>query len=183
MKKFLCFIFCLCSATSQAQSFASINAEYATRPNGASDLHGYLFTIGQRVNNNLIVDANAETLIAGGSNATVNRLEAGASWLLPTGSRITPYVRTALGTKTANGSQFNYYSIEPGLRLALGPGTAKLGWRYRDAVESGYTDQSRTWRGGYVYPLTNNLDANMAVEQSRGVMDYTGYMFGLSMKF
>lgn len=183
MKKLLLLLSLCLSSVSQAQTFASVNAEFATGVNGASDMHGYLFTVGHKANANIVVDANAETLVANSTNATINRLEAGATWLVPNTTILTPYVRTALGSKTASSNQFNYYSVEPGLRAKLGPGAIRLGWRYRDSVESGYTDLSRTWRLGYVLPMSNSIDLNVAYEQSRGNMSYNGYMTGLVIKF
>ncbi len=182
MKKYILVLLAALAPVCQAQTFASVNGEFATGVNGAPDMHGYLFTIGHRVKN-LTIDANAETLVANSNKATINRLEAGATFAFPTTVGVVPYLRTAMGSKTASGDQFNYYSVEPGVRVPIGPGTARLGWRYRDAVESGYTDLSRTWRVGYVWPLTKSTDLNLAYEQSRGNMSYNGVMSGLTFKF
>lgn len=166
----------------QAQTFGSINSEFATGLKGASDQSGYLFTIGHKIDN-VIVDANAETLVAETSRATVSRLEGGASLLVPSANGITPYVRTAMGLKTVGTKQFGYASIEPGVRIKAGPGTARLAWRYRGAVDSDNADTTRTWRVGYVLPVTKATDFNIAYEQARGDANYNGYMVGLTFRF
>ena len=170
------------TGVAQAETFASVNSAYASGLNGTADQSGYVFAVGHRMDN-LTVDANTETSIANTSKATVNRVEAGASFAIPTGTGITPYVRTALGSKTASGNQFAYYSVEPGFRLPIGPGTARLAWRYRSAVDSDINDTTRTWKVGYVLPVTNSLDLNLVVEAARGVVNYNGLLAGFIVRF
>jgi hypothetical protein len=171
------------AGTAQAQTFASVNSMFATGLNGASDQSGYQFVVGHRMNN-ITIDANTETLISDTNKATVNRIEGGASFSLPTGTGLTPYVRTALGSKTVGGNQFAYYSAEPGVRMAIGPGTARLGWRYRSAVDDAqFNDTTRTWRVGYVMPVNKSLDVSIAYETARGDINYNGLLAGFTVRF
>ena len=166
----------------QAQTFAGINSMFGKSPTGATDT-GYQFVVGHRMDN-VIVDAIAETVIPDATKVAINRLEGGGSLLLPTGTVITPYVRTALGIKTVGGNQFAYYSVEPGVRMAVGPGTARLGWRYRNAVDADqYNDNTRGWRAVYVLHMSKTLDINFAYESVRGDANYNGVMTGFTVRF
>jgi hypothetical protein len=181
--KVILVLLVVAAGTAQAQTFASINSMFATGLNGTSDMSGYQFVVGHRMNN-ITVDANAETLWTDTTKALVNRLEGGASFSLPTGTGLTPYVRTALGSKTVGGNQFAYYSAEPGVRMAIGPGTARLGWRYRSAVDDAqFNDTTRTWRLLYLLPMTKTWDLNVGVEASRGDINYNGLLAGFTVRF
>ena len=170
------------TGAAQAQTFAGINSMFGKSLTGARDT-GYQFVVGHRMDN-VIVDAIAETVIPDTTKVAINRLEAGTSLLLPTGTAITPYVRTGLGIKTIGGNQFAYYSAEPGVRMAIGPGTARLGWRYRNAVDADqYNDNTRAWRAVYVLHMSKTLDLNFAYESVRGDANYNGVMTGFTVRF
>jgi len=173
------------TGVAQAQTFASINSMFASGLDGTNDMSGYQFVVGHRVNKNVTVDANTETLWTDTTKVLVNRLEGGATFSLPTADTIiTPYVRTALGSKTVGGNQFAYYSAEPGVRMAVGPGTARLGWRYRSAVDDAqFNDTTRTWRLLYLLPMNKTWDLNVGVEASRGDINYNGLLAGFTVRF
>ena len=94
--------------------------------------------------------ANAQTE---GTSALSTRLEAGATVNGPIGL----YARTAVGQKYSNTTDFSYYSIEPGVAVAV-PGvaglTAKVGYRWRSALESANNDQTHTARYSLAYALS-----------------------------
>jgi hypothetical protein len=96
--------------------------------------------------------SNAQTE---GTNALSTRLEAGATVNGPMGL----YVRAATGQKYSNTTDFTYYSIEPGVAVAV-PGvaglTAKVGYRWRSAFDSANNDQTHTARYSLAYALTKN---------------------------
>jgi len=99
--------------------------------------------------------SNAQTE---GTNALSTRLEAGATVNGPVGL----YARAAVGQKYSNTTDFTYYSIEPGVAVAV-PGvagvTAKVGYRFRSAFDSTQNnDQTHTARYAVSYAL-NKSDA------------------------
>jgi len=108
--------------------------------------------------------ANAQTT---GTNALSTRLEAGATVSGPFGS----YVRVAGGEKYTNTANFAYYSIEPGITAAV-PGVAglnaKVGWRYRSAVESANNDQTHTMRYTLSYALTKVDSIGVRYDRVKG---------------
>jgi len=97
--------------------------------------------------------SNAQTE---GTNALSTRLEAGATVNGPVGL----YARAAVGQKYSNTTDFTYYSIEPGVAVAV-PGvaglTAKVGYRFRSAFDSTQNnDQTHTARYSLAYALSKN---------------------------
>jgi hypothetical protein len=103
--------------------------------------------------------ANAQTE---GTNALSTRLEAGATVSGPVGL----YARAAIGQKYSNTADFNYYSVEPGITAPIGFGlTAKVGYRWRSAVDTANNDQTHTMRYAVAYTL-NKTNA-VAVKYDR----------------
>jgi hypothetical protein len=106
--------------------------------------------------------SNAQTE---GTNALSTRLEAGATVNGPVGL----YSRVAIGQKYSNTTDFSYYSIEPGVAVAV-PGvaglTAKVGYRWRSAFDSTQNnDQTHTARYSLAYALSK--DDTVAVKYDR----------------
>ena len=96
--------------------------------------------------------SNAQTE---GTNALSTRLEAGVTGTAPIYGIVNGYTRVALGQKYTNSTNFTYYSIEPGVAVPFGPLTAKVGWRYRTADDSGTNnDQTHTMRYSLGYTLS-----------------------------
>jgi hypothetical protein len=97
--------------------------------------------------------SNAQTE---GTGSLTTRLEAGATINGPVGL----YVRAATGQKYSNTTDFAYYSVEPGIVVAV-PGlsgvTAKVGYRWRSAFDSSASgDQTHTARYSLAYALSKN---------------------------
>ena len=97
--------------------------------------------------------SNAQTE---GTNALSTRLEAGATVNGPMGL----YARAAVGQKYSNTTDFTYYSVEPGIAVAV-PGlsgvTAKVGYRFRSAFDSTQNnDQTHTARYALSYALSKD---------------------------
>ena len=100
-----------------------------------------------------------------GTNALSTRLVAGATVNGPVGL----YARAAVGQKYSNTTDFTYYSIEPGVAVAV-PGvaglTAKVGYRFRSAFDSTQNnDQTHTARYSLAYAVSK--DDTIAVKYDR----------------
>jgi len=181
MKKLIALAMFLAAGVASAQSFVSVEGQYADSLSGNNQA-GTAFTVGTKATNNLVVDLKSEFLNTESTNTQTNRLEAGATGLVPMGP-VTGYVRGSYGAKFTDGNRFDYYSVEPGVRAALGTGTVKLGYRYRTALDSVNADTTRTWRVGYSHPLNKTIDLGVGYEASRGDIRYNGYLLGLTAKF
>lgn len=109
--------------------------------------------------------SNAQTE---GTNALSTRLEAGATVSGPVGL----YVRTAVGQKYSNTTDFTYYSVEPGVTAAV-PGvqglTAKVGYRFRSAFDSSQNnDQTHTARYSLAYAVTKTDTVALKYDRVNG---------------
>jgi len=109
--------------------------------------------------------SNAQTE---GTNALGTRLEAGATVAGPFGLA----VRTAVGQKYSNTTDFSYYSIEPSISAAV-PGvaglSAKVGYRWRSAFDSSQNnDQTHTARYTLAYALTKVDTVSVRYDRVQG---------------
>jgi hypothetical protein len=103
-----------------------------------------------------------------GTNALSTRLEAGATVNGPVGL----YARAAVGQKYSNTTDFSYFSVEPGIAVAV-PGvaglTAKAGYRYRSAFDSTQNnDQTHTARYSLAYALTKEDTVALKYDRVNG---------------
>ena len=100
-------------------------------------------------------DVLISNAVTDNTNALSTRIEAGATVTAPLYGIVNGYSRVALGQKYSNTTNFTYYSIEPGVAVPFGPVTAKVGWRYRTADDSGTnSDQTHTMRYTLAYAVT-----------------------------
>ena len=181
MKKLIALAMFLVAGVASAQSFVSVEGQYADALSGNNQV-GTAFTVGTKATDNLAVDLKSEFLNTESTNIQTSRLEAGVTGSAPVGP-VTGYVRVGYGEKFTNGNRFDYYSVEPGIRVPAGQGSVKLGYRYRTALDSVNADTTRTWRVGYSHPLTKTIDLGVGYEASRGDKEYNGYLLGLTAKF
>ena len=92
------------------------------------------------------------------TNALSTRLEAGLTGSANVYGPVGVYTRVAYGEKYTNTLNYPYYSVEPGVTLAV-PGVdglnVKAGWRYRQAVNLNVVDEdTRTGRVSVSYNFT-----------------------------
>lgn len=97
-----------------------------------------------------------------------NRIEFGLTGRTALFGPVSGYTRVALGEKIGNSTQATYYSIEPGVNMPVGPFTARVGYRWRSAVDSTNNDQTHTWRAGLSYPLTKVDAVGIRYDRVRG---------------
>jgi opacity protein-like surface antigen len=90
------------------------------------------------------------------TNTTSVRQELGLSSTVFTAGAFSANVRGGLGLKTVSGKDAtSYYSVEPGVNYRVTESlTARVAYRFRDAVSSGVADRSDTTRLGLSYALT-----------------------------
>jgi opacity protein-like surface antigen len=90
------------------------------------------------------------------TNTTSVRQELGLSSTVFTAGAVSATVRGGLGLKTVSGKDAtSYYSVEPGVNYRVTESlTARVAYRFRDAVSSGVADRSDTTRLGLSYALT-----------------------------
>ena len=97
-----------------------------------------------------------------------------------------PYLRLGVGQKFTTITNYSYYSVEPGITAPLANTglTARLGYRYRTAVDSNtYADTTDTWRLGLSYALTKQDTVGIRYDQVRGDTNQNNWAFNYTRNF
>jgi hypothetical protein len=154
MKKIFAILALAFAGTAFADS-VTLESQNVTN-DGSANQSIYLLGAKHDFNKNVAVDVVFSNAQTDGTKALSTRLETGLTLTQPVFGDVSGYVRTVYGQKYGNGTEFGYYSIEPGITAPIGPFNAKLGWRWRSATDTANGDQTHTVRATLAYPLTKN---------------------------
>lgn len=165
-------IFAILALAVAGSAFAgSATVEYQTweNPTTKADTGGLLISVRENITKSLVGDITASGNQADSTKTLGGRTELGLTYSAPVGP-VTGYVRGATGIKFTNGADHkSYYSVEPGVAVQLTNSlTAKVGYRFRDAFDSGVADQTRTVRAGLGYALTRKDSLGLRFDRQRG---------------
>ena len=185
MRKFVLIAALLASTSAFADGFGAIEYSNRSGVNGASDSDAIKLTVGTEVTKGITADVSLRQKTDDSSKDLKDtRLEGGLTFAAPSTAGFTPYVRTAVGEKFTTTDNFSYYSVEPGVKYAVSDDLSlKLGWRYRDALNTSNADQTRTWRVGANYALTKTYSVGLGYDRVRGDSEYNAVNVSLGMKF
>jgi hypothetical protein len=156
-----------------ASAQSSVTATYGVQSLVPSDTQNHIvnFAAKTAINNNFSVDAGIQTTVADVANTVTNRYEAGVTGVYSVASFATADIRGAIGQKAKSGSDsFTYYSVEPGINLALPAGfSARVAYRVRDALDNTKNaDHSNTQRVSLGYALTKQDKVSIGYDRLRG---------------
>jgi hypothetical protein len=172
MKKLLALVAILATGSVFAASGTIEYQNIDGKSNTPTDQNQYSLTVKESINKNFVGDlgiSQTSNKTSGADTLASTRTEAGV-----TGSTsvfgVTPYVRTALGQKFTSATNFTYYSVEPGVAVPVGSTgvTAKVGYRFRNAIDTANNDTTRTWRAGLSYDLTAKDTIGVRYDKMRG---------------
>ena len=168
MKKILAILALGLSSTAFA---ATVGLEYQNinGVQGSSDQKAYELNVKENFNKNFAGDVKFTNTVTDSTNALSTRLEAGVTAQNTYGA-FTPYTRLGVGQKFSNTTNFTYYSVEPGVKAAVGNTgvTARVGYRFRNAFDTGNNDTTRTWRAGLDYAVTPKDTVGVGYDSVRG---------------
>jgi hypothetical protein len=167
MKKILAILTLVVSGTAFAAGSFTLESQNVNVINGA-DQKIYSLNVKQKFSSVFTGDATFSNTQTDGTNALGTRLEAGVTASVPVVGLVKGYVRGAYGQKYSNTTDTPYYSIEPGVSAPLGPFTAKVGFRWRSAVDTAKGDQTHTVRVGLAYALTKVDSVAVGFDRARG---------------
>lgn len=160
MKKILIALSILvASATVMAQdNVVQLGYKYQdTNKNSGSDAQGYNFLLGTNLNKNFGADVASESFFTNGNGSNFTRLESGLTGKTEVLPKLTAFTRVAVGQKWIPGSNFAYYSVEPGVKYGLTDSlTLKASFRFRNSFDSADKDLSRTETIGAEYSLNKS---------------------------
>ena len=183
MKKFLIALLLTVSTVALAEgNYASIKFETRNGLNGTQDANAYSLTVGQNVNKYL--DAEVYARVKSNDDDTNNTRTELALVAKDTYGAFTPYVRGAVGEKFDGSDNHSYWSVEPGVKVALTQDwSVKAGLRFRDAFTTSNNDSTRTYRLGTEYAITKTASLSAGVDLQRGDSDYNTIGLGYNVKF
>jgi len=172
MKKLLALVAILATGSVFAASGTIEYQNIDGKSNTPTDQNQYSLTVKESINKNFVGDlgiSQTSNKTSGADTLASTRTEAGV-----TGSTslfgVTPYTRLALGQKFTSATNFTYYSVEPGVAVPVGSTgvTAKVGYRFRNAIDTSNNDTTRTWRAGLSYDLTAKDQIGIRYDKMRG---------------
>jgi hypothetical protein len=168
MKKVLSILALSLSSTAFA---ASVGLEYQniTGVNGAANQRAYELSVKENFSKNIAGDIKITDTVTDGTDKLSSRIEAGVTGQHKYGA-FTPYTRLGLGQKFNNGSNFSYYSVEPGVKALIGNTgvTAKVAYRFRNAFDTVNNDTTQTLRAGIEYSVTQKDTIGIGYDRVRG---------------
>ena len=139
---------------------------------GSNAQQQYVLGVKKDINSMFAGDVAFSNAQTENTNALSTRLEAGVTGTVPVYGIVNGYTRVSLGQKYTNSTSFTYYSIEPGVQVPFGALTAKVGWRYRSADDSGTNnDQTHTVRYGLNYAVTKVDTVGVRYDRVKGDND------------
>jgi hypothetical protein len=185
MKKIIAILAMAISGSVYAAS-ATVEYQDQTGVNSTTDSSLYLLSVSENINKNFSVGLTTN-FGAKNSNGSVSnsRIEGSVTGKTTVGF-ISPYVRIGVGQKFTTVTNYSYYSVEPGVTAPLGNTglTARLGYRYRTAVDStAFADTTNTWRLGMSYALTKQDTVGVRYDQVRGDTNQNNVAFNYTRSF
>ncbi len=188
MKKFvIATVLALTAGLASAQgNFGGIEYNYREGygADKGTDQNGYTLTLGTSVAKDTTVDLKSVFRRTDGSGDITNRLEAGLTRNLDIGNGFAGYGRVAIGEKWNEGTNFSYYSIEPGVKYAVTPSLGvKVGYRYRDSFADNKDYQSNTLRLGADYAVGKNSSVSIGYDRFYKDQEFNGLNLGYNIKF
>jgi len=142
---------------------------------GSNGQHLYGLIVKKDINSTFTSDISIGQVQTENTNALSTRLEAGVTGTAPIYGIVNGYTRVGLGQRYTNTADFAYYSVEPGIAVAV-PGiagvTARVGYRWRSAVDSSANgDQTNTMRYGVSYALSKVDTIGVRYDRVKGDSD------------
>lgn len=156
---------------------------------GETNRQGLNFTVGHNFTKNFQVDLGNQFRTEklnednnGGRNT--NRFELGATYTYDLLPAVSLYTRGAVGYKFTDTQDLGYYSVEPGVKVAVAKDlSARVGYRYRDSFSQAYFDKTNTVRVAVQYDLSKDSFLSAGVDRSYGDSEFIGYNLGYGVKF
>lgn len=167
MKKIFAILALVAAGTAFAGDSATVEYQNVNAI-GATDAKVGALAVKHEFNKSVAGDVQISNTQTNGTNALSTRLEAGLTGTAPVFGSVNGYVRAAVGQKFTNTAESGYYSIEPGFSAPVGPVTAKVGFRFRQATSGTVADTTHTVRAGVTYALTKQDAVTVRFDRARG---------------
>lgn len=183
MKKLFAIMALAITGTVFAGDYATLESQNIKTIDGAAQ-HAYVLGVKHDFNSTFAGDVAFTNTQTNSTNALGTRLEAGITATQQLFGPVNGYTRVAIGEKYSNTAATSFYSIEPGVSAPLGGGfAAKLGWRYRSAIDPVNNDQTHTVRSTLGYTLTPKDYVYARYDRIRGDSQQNSVILGYTRSF
>jgi opacity protein-like surface antigen len=167
--------------------YAGVQYQYQAGRSGTADAQVGTFTVGNRFSSGFAAELVGESSDKKNTTqALTDKVELAAVASTTLGP-VTGYARVAFGDDIVSGaSAFPYYSVEPGVKLAVSSDTTvKLGYRLRNATDTdaNHAFHTQTVRVGVEQSLTKALTLTAGADRSYGDSKYNSVQVGLVARF
>ena len=181
MKKIVVASLALLSSLAFAAS-VTVEAQNQIGEKGAKNQTQSKLQVQESLTATFSVDASVTQAVQQGTSALSTRDEVGISGSWPVGP-IKFYTRVGTGAKYTNATHFGYYLVEPGVAYSVGPVTARVGFRFRDAYDETNKDLSRTYRYGVSYAVTKKDTVGIRYDRLTGDSQNHSYYVNYTRSF
>jgi hypothetical protein len=173
MKKIIA-IMAMVAATSAFAGTAALEYQNLNTLNGGNNQASVSLSIKENITPTLAGDVGISNTETAATRTLSTRIEGGLTYARPVGP-VGVYVRGAVGEKYTGATDYQYYSIEPGVTYFMNDKLSfKVGYRYRTAVDEAIVDATNTVRVGATYALTKNDAINVRFDRVRGYTEQDG---------
>jgi long-subunit fatty acid transport protein len=169
MKKIVTIAALMAATTFATAASVTIEGQFQQGHRGARDSDNYALSVKESINKAFTADIGFTAYQQDGTKALSNRLEVGLTGTRPVGP-VNLYTRVAVGEKFTNGTDFGYYSVEPGVVYNFtNKLSGKVGYRFRNGFgDNGNLDTTHTARAGVNYAVTKVDSIGVRYDQVRG---------------
>jgi hypothetical protein len=184
MKKIiLAAIVALATSSAMAGSL-TVEGQSIEGLNGLQNGTNYGLNYKENINKNFAGDIGLNQTQGNTTKAITNLLEAGLTASTSVGP-VGVYVRSSLGERYTNTTNYSYYGVEPGVTAPLGNSglTARLGYRYRNAFSEGKNFETGTIRAGLGYTINKNNAIGVRYDRMRGDSDLNIFAVNFTRSF
>lgn len=184
MKKILT-ILALVAATSAMADSVTLSRQSIDVIDSKNDQTQYSLSYKHVFNQTFAGDVQFSNTQTENTNALGARIEGGLTASAPLFGSVKGYVRTALGQRYSNTKSYQYYSVEPGITMPVGPVNVKVGYRWRDATDNtvNSSEETSTKRVNISYPLTKNDSIALGFDRERGDANKNGTTISYTRTF
>jgi hypothetical protein len=167
--------------------YAGVEYQYQAGRSGTADAHVGTFTVGNHFGSSFAAELVGESSDKKNTTQALTDMIELAGVFSASVGPVTGYARVAIGDEIVSGaSSFPYYSVEPGVKLAVASDTiVKLGYRLRNANDTSgnHAFHTETVRVGVEQKLTKSLDLTAGADRSYGDRKYNSVQVGLVAHF
>ena len=145
--------------------------------------NGFAMTLGTGLTKSTDVDLTSRFARANATGTTANMLEGGVTQSYAAGPA-SVYLRSAIGQLWTATNDHTYYSVEPGVKVAVGNTVSlKAGYRFRDVFAKNDLFQTNTLRLGAEYEVSKDGAITIGLDRSYKDEKLDSIAAGYAFKF